>query len=56
MQDAGGFDSFDMWGKPGSPAWLRADPMLNINRLVANRTALWIYCGNGVTSDLDTGA
>ncbi|WP_396837070.1 esterase family protein [Mycobacterium sp. ITM-2016-00317] len=55
MQDAGGFDSFDMWGKPGSPAWLRADPMLNINRLVANRTALWIYCGNGVTSDLDTG-
>ncbi|MBB2989758.1 diacylglycerol O-acyltransferase/trehalose O-mycolyltransferase [Mycolicibacterium iranicum] len=55
MQDAGGFDSFDMWGKPGSAAWLRADPMLNINRLVANRTALWIYCGNGVASDLDTG-
>jgi diacylglycerol O-acyltransferase/trehalose O-mycolyltransferase len=56
MQDAGGFDSFDMWGKPGSAAWLRADPMLNINRLVANRTALWVYCGNGVASDLDTGA
>ena len=29
--------------------------MLNINRLVANRTALWVYCGNGATSDLDTG-
>lgn len=55
MQDAGGFDSFDMWGKPGSAAWLRADPMLNINRLVSNRTALWIYCGNGIASDLDTG-
>ena len=55
MQDAGGFDSFDMWGPSGSPAWLRADPMLNINRLVANRTALWVYCGNGIASDLDTG-
>ena len=30
--------------------------MLNINRLVANRTALWIYCGNGATSDLDVGS
>ena len=29
--------------------------MLNINRLVANRTALWVYCGDGATSDLDTG-
>ncbi|MDY6999485.1 MAG: alpha/beta hydrolase family protein [Actinomycetota bacterium] len=56
MQDAGGFDAVDMWGKPGSQAWLRADPTLNINRLVANRTALWVYCGNGVTSDLDDGA
>lgn len=56
MQDAGGFDSYDMWGKPGSAAWLRADPTVNVNRLVANRTALWIYCGNGVTSDLDTGS
>ncbi|BBY73478.1 hypothetical protein MPRF_03770 [Mycolicibacterium parafortuitum] len=55
MQDAGGFDSFDMWGKPGSPMWQRADPMLNINRLVANRTALWVYCGDGVASDLDAG-
>ncbi|MGE2736021.1 esterase family protein [Mycolicibacterium vaccae] len=55
MQDAGGYDAIDMWGKPGSAAWLRADPTVNINRLVANRTALWIYCGNGATSDLDTG-
>ena len=54
MQDAGGFDAVDMWGKPGSPAWQRNDPTLNINRLVANGTALWVYCGNGVSSDLDT--
>jgi diacylglycerol O-acyltransferase/trehalose O-mycolyltransferase len=43
-----------MWGPPNNPAWQRNDPMLNINRLVANRTALWIYCGNGTSSDLDT--
>ncbi|MGE0214531.1 esterase family protein [Mycolicibacterium sp.] len=55
MQDAGGFDAVDMWGTPGSAAWQRADPTVNINRLVANRTALWVYCGNGVTSDLDAG-
>jgi len=54
MQDAGGFDAVDMWGIPGSPAWQRNDPTVNVNRLVANRTALWVYCGNGVTSDLDT--
>ena len=55
MQDAGGFDSNDMWGQPGSGAWQRNDPTVNVNRLVANRTALWIYCGNGVSSDLDGG-
>ena len=54
MKDAGGYTAVDMWGPPNNPAWQRNDPMLNINRLVANRTALWIYCGNGVTSDLDT--
>ena len=36
------------------PAWQRNDPMLNINRLVANRTPIWVYCGNGTTSDLDS--
>lgn len=55
MKDAGGFSAVDMWGPPNNPAWQRNDPMLNINRLVANRTALWVYCGNGATSDLDTG-
>jgi diacylglycerol O-acyltransferase / trehalose O-mycolyltransferase len=56
MKDAGGYTAADMWGPPSDPAWKRNDPMLNINRLVANRTALWIYCGNGAMSDLDTGA
>lgn len=27
--------------------------MLNLPTLVANNTAIWVYCGNGVTSDLD---
>lgn len=54
MKDAGGYEAVDMWGPPNNPAWQRNDPMLNINRLVANRTALWVYCGNGATSDLDS--
>ena len=54
MKDAGGYNATDMWGPPSDPAWQRNDPMLNINRLVANRTALWVYCGNGASSDLDT--
>jgi diacylglycerol O-acyltransferase/trehalose O-mycolyltransferase len=53
MMDAGGYKAADMWGPPNNPAWQRNDPMLNINRLVANRTALWVYCGNGTSSDLD---
>jgi len=53
MKDAGGYSPIDMWGSPGSPAWQRNDPMLNINRLVANNTAMWVYCGNGTMSDLD---
>ena len=55
LKDAGGYRAVDMWGPPNNPVWQRNDPMLNINRLVANRTALWVYCGNGATSDLDTG-
>ena len=55
MKDAGGYNVVDMWGQPNNPAWQRNDPMLNINRLVANNTAMWVYCGNGTMSDLDTG-
>ena len=55
MSDAGGYSAYDMWGPSGSATWQRNDPMLNINRLVANRTALWIYCGSGRPTDFDTG-
>jgi diacylglycerol O-acyltransferase / trehalose O-mycolyltransferase len=53
MKDAGGYNAMNMWGPTSDPAWRRNDPMVNINTLVANRTALWIYCGNGGLSDLD---
>jgi diacylglycerol O-acyltransferase/trehalose O-mycolyltransferase len=56
MKDAGGYSAANMWGPTSDPAWRRNDPMVNINTLVANNTALWIYCGNGVTSDLDDGS
>jgi diacylglycerol O-acyltransferase/trehalose O-mycolyltransferase len=55
MKDAGGFNSTDMWGTTSDPAWRRNDPMVNIGTLVANNTAVWVYCGNGRSSDLDAG-
>jgi diacylglycerol O-acyltransferase/trehalose O-mycolyltransferase len=56
MKDAGGFNATNMWGPTTDPAWRRNDPMVNIDTLVANNTAIWVYCGNGVTSDLDDGS
>jgi diacylglycerol O-acyltransferase/trehalose O-mycolyltransferase len=53
MKDAGGYNANDMWGPTSDPAWKRNDPMLLIPTLVANNTAVWIYCGNGKTSGLD---
>jgi diacylglycerol O-acyltransferase/trehalose O-mycolyltransferase len=53
MKDAGGFNAQNMWGPTSDPAWRRNDPMVNVNTLVANRTAVWVYCGNGGLSDLD---
>ncbi|MFV8172222.1 esterase family protein [Mycolicibacterium peregrinum] len=53
MKDAGGYNPTDMWGISSDPAWRRNDPTVNINRLVANNTAIWVYCGNGVPSELD---
>ncbi len=55
MKDAGGLTASHMWGPVSDVAWQRHDPTVNVNRLVANGTALWIYCGAGVISDLDTG-
>ncbi len=54
MNDAGGFNAQSMWGPSSDPAWRRNDPMVNINQLVANNTRIWIYCGTGTPSELDT--
>jgi diacylglycerol O-acyltransferase/trehalose O-mycolyltransferase len=56
MKDAGGYSASNMWGPTSDPAWRRNDPMVNIATLVANNTAIWVYCGNGATSDLDDGS
>jgi diacylglycerol O-acyltransferase/trehalose O-mycolyltransferase len=53
MGDAGGFDSDAMWGSSTDPAWARNDPTVNVARLVANKTRIWVYCGNGTPSDVD---
>ncbi|MEZ5133242.1 alpha/beta hydrolase family protein [Mycolicibacterium sp.] len=55
MGDAGGYKSNDMWGPSSDPAWQRNDPMVQIPRLVANNTRLWIYCGNGQPNELGGG-
>lgn len=55
MADAGGFNALDMWGVYGGPAWQRNDPTLQIGRLVANGTRIWVYSGNGNPTDLDAG-
>ena len=55
MGDAGGYKSEDMWGPSSDPAWKRNDPMVNVAKLVANNTRVWIYCGNGKPNDLGGG-
>jgi diacylglycerol O-acyltransferase / trehalose O-mycolyltransferase len=55
MNDAGKFNAESMWGPSSDPAWKRNDPMVNINQLVANNTRVWVYCGTGTPSDLDSG-
>jgi diacylglycerol O-acyltransferase/trehalose O-mycolyltransferase len=52
MNDGGGFKADDMWGPSSDPAWARNDPTLQISKLVANGTRLWVYCGNGTAGDL----
>ena len=56
MGDAGGFKPDDMWGPGGNDTWKRNDPMVQIPKLVANNTRIWIYCGEGKPSDLDAGS
>lgn len=55
MNDAGKFNAESMWGPSSDPAWKRNDPMVNMSQLVANNTRIWIYCGTGTPSDLDSG-
>ena len=52
MNDAGGYSATSMWGPGGGPTWQRNDPMVNIGKLVANHTRIWIYCGSGTPGDL----
>src|SRR6201987_3894494 len=52
MGDAGGYKTADMWGPKEDPAWQRNDPSLQVGKLVANNTRIWVYCGNGKPSDL----
>lgn len=52
MNDSGGYNANSMWGPSTDPAWKRNDPMVQIPRLVANNTRIWVYCGNGTPSDL----
>lgn len=56
MGDAGGFNPRDMWGPSSDPAWQRNDPTVNVGKLVANNTRLWIYAGTGAVSEFDAGA
>jgi diacylglycerol O-acyltransferase/trehalose O-mycolyltransferase len=55
MNDSGGFSPDAMWGPSSDPAWARNDPTVNVNRLVANNTRLWVYCGNGQPTELGGG-
>jgi diacylglycerol O-acyltransferase / trehalose O-mycolyltransferase len=47
----GGFDPNAMWGPPVDPAWARNDPTVNVSRLVADNTRIWVYCGDGTSTD-----
>jgi diacylglycerol O-acyltransferase / trehalose O-mycolyltransferase len=48
MLDAGGYNVDNMWGPPWDPAWKRNDPLVQVSRIVANGTRLWIYCAPGL--------
>jgi diacylglycerol O-acyltransferase / trehalose O-mycolyltransferase / mycolyltransferase Ag85 len=52
MGDAGGYKTSDMWGPKEDPAWQRNDPTVNVGKLVAANTRLWVYCGNGTPTEL----
>jgi diacylglycerol O-acyltransferase/trehalose O-mycolyltransferase len=47
MLDAGSYNVDNMWGPPWDSAWKRNDPVVQVDRIVANGTRLWIYCAPG---------
>lgn len=49
--DAGGYNSLDMWGAPGSPERVRNDPYLNIDKL-KNVGDVYISSATGVPDNL----
>ncbi|MGV0581634.1 alpha/beta hydrolase family protein [Mycolicibacterium elephantis] len=56
MLDAGGYNVDNMWGAPWDGAWRRNDPLVQVGKLVANNTRLWIYCAPGGVTPLDVNA
>jgi diacylglycerol O-acyltransferase / trehalose O-mycolyltransferase len=56
MLDAGGYNVDNMWGAPWDAAWKRNDPIVQVSRIVANGTRLWIYCAPGGSTPLDVNA
>ena len=47
MLDAGGYNVDNMWGPPWDEAWKRNDPVVQVARIAANGTRLWVYCAPG---------
>jgi diacylglycerol O-acyltransferase/trehalose O-mycolyltransferase len=53
MGDAGGYKANDMWGPAETdPAWQYNDPMVQLPAIVANKTRIWVYSGNGQPNEL----
>ncbi len=52
MMGAAGYRAEDMWGPPTDPAWAANDPTVNVDKLIANGTRIWVYCGTGDASEL----
>lgn len=51
LMDEGRFNAEDMWGKPGSEAWMRHDPKLHVDKLVGKK--VYVSSGSGNTGPWD---
>lgn len=47
----GGGNVLNMWGPPGSPAWVRHDPVVNANKLRGK--AIYLSAGSGIAGGVD---